>query len=73
MSGPFIDSRGGCVPVLKNLDNAIIKPCEPVECGTKTIGAPVYDLVVTNPTNLLLQEDTGEPIREDNGDFFTVD
>jgi hypothetical protein len=73
MSEKFIDSRGGCTPVLKNLNDAIIRQCEAIECGTKTIGAPKFVLVVTNPDNLLLQEDTGELIREETGEFFTVD
>jgi len=69
----FIDSRGGCTPVLKNLNDAIVRQCEAIECGTKTIGAPDYVLIVSNPDNLLLQEDNGDLIRDDDGQFFTVD
>jgi len=61
-------TQGGCTPVLRDP----LGTCERPECGDKTIGAPQYNMVVTNPVNLLLQEDTGELIREDNNDFITV-
>lgn len=67
------DSRGGCTPVLRDVDEAFLHSCERPECGDKTIGAPKYNLTVVNPGNLLLQEDTGELIRENDGQFLTVD
>lgn len=67
------DSRGGCTPVLRDIDETFVHSCERPECGDKTIGAPKYDLTVVNPGNLLLQEDTGELIRENDGQFLTVD
>lgn len=67
------DSRGGCTPVLRDVDEVFLHSCERPECGDKTIGAPKYNLTVVNPGNLLLQEDTGELIRENDGQFLTVD
>lgn len=70
-SEPVIDSRGACVPVTRGQD--LVSSCRPAQCGDKTIGVPGFILVVTNPANLLLQEDTGELILEDDRMFFTVD
>lgn len=79
---PVIDTRGGCVPVIRDEDTSppepykggvLIHGCTPAQCGDKTIGAPVFVLEVTNPANMLLQENTGELILEDSGQFFTVD
>lgn len=68
---PVIDSRGACVPVTRGED--LVSSCKPAQCGDKTIGGPKFVPVITNPLNLLLQEDTGELILENNGMFFTVD
>lgn len=70
-SEPVLDSRGACVPVTRGED--LVSDCDPAQCGDKTIGVPGFVLAVINPSNMLLQEDTGELILEETGMFFTVD
>lgn len=62
MSDAFIDSRGGCVPVLKDVDEIVVDKCKPTECGDKTIGVPIYTMVVTNPGDDVLRNEDGTPI-----------
>ena len=66
-----IDSRGGCVHVARGED--LVNDCTPAQCGDMTIKSPGFLMTITNPANLLLQEDTGELILENDGMFFTVD
>ena len=71
LATPIIDSRGDCVPVIRDEDTAppepyrggvMVHPCTPSECGDKTIGAPAYKLIVTNPSDDILRDDAGNPI-----------
>lgn len=56
------DSKGACVPVQPDP----FKLYDPHRCyplgGTKTIGVPIYQLVVENPPDDILRDSSGKPI-----------
>lgn len=65
------DSRGGCVPVLHDenvsppepYDGGVIThSCRAEEGGTKTIGAPQFELTITNPADDVLRNPDGSPV-----------
>lgn len=65
-------TRGGCVPVITVEDQG---NCAGPTGGTKTVGAPQFDLVVTNPPNriwtdedlvVIQAEEDGSPMELDN-------
>lgn len=56
------DSVGDCVPVLTDPLDLINNKCCPAQGGDKTIGAPVYSLVIENPLDSVLRDENGAPI-----------
>lgn len=59
----MIDSQGACVPVARGED--LVDSCGSAECGDKTIGAPVYQMVIVNPPDNVLRDALGDPILVD--------
>lgn len=53
-------NRGGCTPILTNEDDLYSHPCEPIECGTKTVGAPRYSLDVENPPGATIYRNSSQ-------------
>lgn len=64
-------TRGGCVPVLPIEDDG---SCAGPAGGTKTVGIPQFELVVTNPPDLTWRDEDYTPIQaDDDGSPFIFD
>lgn len=59
------DSRGDCVPVLRDPDKIIVGNCKREQGGDMTIKAPQYELTVENPPDDVLRDENGAPILVD--------
>jgi|SRR6185503_2563326 len=59
---PVDDSRGDCVPLVRDPHHIVSHNCKRPVCGDKTIGAPIFTVTVENPPDDVLRNPDGSPV-----------